>query len=64
MTALLHQLILQLKTMISGATATTVNGLTNVIPSGLIDTSMFTDTTNIAGFTVPTFILYLVLSDD
>lgn len=64
MIALLRQLLAQAKNLLGGAFATSVGGLTESIPSGLFDMGIFTNTTSIMGFTVPSFILYLIFSDD
>lgn len=64
MIALLKQLIMQAKNLLGGALSTSVNGLSDKIPDGWLDMSLFTDTTNIFGFSVPTFLIYYIFIDD
>jgi hypothetical protein len=64
MITLLRQLILQSKTLLLGASSTSINGLIGVIPAGMMDSSFLSGTTSILGFTIPTFLLYLVFTDD
>lgn len=56
MIVLIKQLLMQFRNLYSGA----IVGATSIIPPALLESELFTSTTNIAGLAVPSFILYLV----
>jgi hypothetical protein len=64
MLMLLKQLLLQSKALLGGASSTSISGLDGMIPNGFFDMSLFTQTTTVFGFAVPTYLLYLVLCSD
>ena len=53
----------QFRELFGGVSVMSVNSLTDVLPS-FIDISAFTNVTDIAGFAVPTFLIYLFFFND
>ena len=64
MLALLRELIISAKNLLSGALSTSLSGILDTIPVswGLHD--FFYDTIEICGFAVPTFLIYFFFLDD
>lgn len=57
----------EIKAFMSGATPSSIlhmSNLSNIIPQGIFDFSLMSETTHLIGVGIPSFLVYLVLFSD